>query len=747
MHTDHYTIGRLFHKARSVIFLSTQILESRPAVSYHTGLMPNKVFHGLGIGVSAAVLALGLWSFGALDKFEAKTWDWRAAGLAKPGAFTGKIRLIFIDQQSLDWAKKENALSWPWPRELYKPILDFCRRQGAKAVAFDMLYTEPSAYGVDDDRTFGAAIARTTGFVNTIFLGRETGQTTTWPTNIPASPVKIRNLPAWLAAGNHNRLVMPQAIFPIPEVATNTTLLGNVEARPDSDAIFRRMPLFAVFDRQVVPALGLAAYLAAATNETLSIEPSWLRLGSRRIPLDRRGKMIMRFRGPSATHRRFSAAAVIQSELKLQAGAPPPITDPLAFKDCYVFVGCNAPGLLDLRPTPVGRIYTGVEIHATVLDNLLAIDPLRDAPWPATAALTLLLGVLWGMATLYCRNTRDTAIVFMAALPIPAILCVGAYTQGFWLPFLVQEAATALALVSAVLVNYATEGRQKRFIRGAFKQYLSEDVIEQIVQHPESLQLGGEQRALSIFFSDLQGFTSIAEGLNPQELTTLLNEYLTAMTDIIQDEGGTVDKYEGDAIIAFWNAPLAQDDHAERAVCAALRCQDALAEMRGIVRARIGKDLLMRIGLNTGPVVVGNMGSRNRFNYTILGDAANLASRLEGINKQFGTYTMISESTHAVLGPAFAAREISRVAVVGRKTPVRVFEPMRPEAWAARAGDFARFAEGLSAFYEGRFAEAVAAFDPLQAKDPPAGAYWRKCQALHSNPPAAWDGVWVMTEK
>ena len=721
---------------------------------------------------------MGLWGFGALDRFEAKTWDWRVAGLAKPSPFTGKIRLIFIDQQSLDWVNKEMALRWPWPRTVYAPILEFCRRQGAKAVAFDMLYTEPSSYQVEDDATFGAAIAQTTGFVNTIFLGRENGRTITWPANIPASPIKIQNLEAWLATGSHNRLVMPQATFPIPEVATNATLLGNVEARPDSDAIFRRMPLFAVFDRQVVPTLGLAAYLAAATGTTFSIESSALIIDSpdhiqrsevggqrsevggrkseinnqqsaifRSVPLDRRGKAILNFRGPSGTHQRFSAAAVIQSELTLQTNGIPPITDTKAFKDCYVLVGCNAPGLLDLRPAPVGRIYTGVEIHATLLDNLLAGDFIRDTPWPATAALTLLLGVLWGMAILYCRNARDTIIAFGAALPIPAILCAIAYTKGFWLPFLALETATAFAIVGAVLANYATEGRQKRFIRGAFKQYLSEDVIEQIVQHPERLQLGGEQRVLSILFSDLQGFTTISEGLNPQELTALLNEYLTAMTDIIQDEGGTVDKYEGDAIIAFWNAPLAQDDHAVRAVRAALRCQAALAEMRPAVHARIGKDLFMRIGLNTGPVVVGNMGSRNRFNYTILGDAANLASRLEGINKQFGTYTMISETTFAGMGQAFAARELSRVAVVGRKTPVRVFEPMRPEILAAHAADFAQFAKGLSAFYQGRFAEAVAAFEPLREKDPAASAYLRKCQALQAAPPAAWDGVWVMTEK
>ncbi|MBI2439756.1 MAG: adenylate/guanylate cyclase domain-containing protein [Lentisphaerae bacterium] len=712
--------------------------------------MPNKLIHGLAIGLAAAGVALGLWALGALDRFEAKTWDWRVIRLAKPGHFTDKIRLIFIDQQSLDWVNKEMALRWPWPRTVYVPILEFCRRQGAKAVIFDMLYTEPSSYGVDDDVAFGAAIAQTPGFVNTVFLGRETGSTSAWPTNLSASPIKIPDLPAWLTVADHAGVIMPRATFPIPEVATNAALLGNVEGQPDPDAIFRRLPLLAVFDQQVVPTLGLAAYLAAAPDETIALDPAapdWLRLGARRIPLDRHGATILRFRGPSQTHRRFSAAAVIQSELKLQAGETPPITDPRIFSNCYVFVGCNAPGLLDLRPAPVGEVYTGVELHATLLDNLLAADPLRDMPWPVTAALTLLLGLLGGVATLYCRNARDTCFAFVGALPIPAVLGVVAYIQGFWLPFLVQETATAFALVGAVVVNYATEGRQKRFIRGAFKQYLSADVIEQIVQHPERLQLGGEQRTLSIFFSDLQGFTTISEGLNPQELTALLNEYLTAMTDIIQGEGGTVDKYEGDAIIAFWNAPLEQADHAARAVRAALRCQAALAEMRPAVQARIGKSLFMRIGLNTGPVVVGNMGSRNRFNYTILGDAANLAARLEGINKQFGTYTMISETTCAGLSKVFAAREISRVAVVGRKAPVRVFEPMSPEAFSARTADFAQFAKGLNAFYQGQFTAAAAAFEALREKDPPAAAYCRKCQELLAAPPAAWDGVWVMTEK
>jgi len=219
------------------------------------------------------------------------------------------------------------------------------------------------------------------------------------------------------------------------------------------------------------------------------------------------------------------------------------------------------------------------------------------------------------------------------------------YRLGFWLPLVVQETGVAVTLFSAGLIYYTTEGRQKAFIKSAFKQYLSPAVIEQIIVHPERLKLGGERRELSIFFSDLEGFTGLSEGLDPEALTNLLNVYLTAMTDIIQEEGGTVDKYEGDAIIAFWNAPLEQQDHAVRCVRAVLRCQAKLAEMRPKFKEIIGKDLKMRIGVNTGHAVVGNMGSHSRFDYTMIGDAVNLAARLEGINKQFGTYVLISEST------------------------------------------------------------------------------------------------------
>jgi adenylate cyclase len=438
---------------------------------------------------------------------------------------------------------------------------------------------------------------------------------------------------------------------------------------------------------------------------------------------------------------------VIQSELRLQAGEEPVIKDPEAFRDCHVIFGFSAPGLFDLRPAPVGGLFSGPEIQATALDNLLGGDFLAEATAPVTVALTFLLALAGAIPMIFSRSAGRSVLFFALFLPLPAGLSLAAYAKGYGIPLVVLEAAVSLSLLGALIVNYATEGRQKRFIKNAFRQYLSPKVIEQLIAHPERLKLGGERRTLSIFFSDLQGFTSIAEGLDPEALTVLLNDYLSAMTDIIHDEGGTLDKYVGDAIIAFWNAPLEQPDHAERAARSALRCQARLSELRPAFRKTIGKDLAMRIGLNTGTAIVGNMGSHSRFDYTVLGDAVNLASRLEGINKQFGTWILASEALRNAVGDAFAAREISRVAVVGRREAVRVFELFPREDSAARADAHRAFAAGLEAFYAGRFGEAVERFLPMADVDPPCAAYARRCREWSDHPPEAWEGVWTATGK
>jgi adenylate cyclase len=705
----------------------------------------NRLIRAAIIGLAGALLAVAI-SFipGFLDGFERRTWDLRVKTFAAPGEATDDVALIFIDQKSLDWAEEAYQLSWPWPREVYSYIINFCDRAGVESLAFDVLYTEASVYGVYDDEALAMSVAGMGRFVAALFLGNETGQSTDW---IPEAPEPSLNVEGQSALLEYDDAVFERAAFPIPELLATAHSLANVSAVPDDDGVFRRARLFAEFGGKVVPALSLASYTTAyPEQQSLAIEKRRIIYGDQTIHTDSEGRVIINYRGPSGTHVSYTASAIIQSEANLLAGEVPPI-DPEALKGKHVLFGFSAPGLLDLRPSAVAPVYTGVEIHATVLDNLLSGDFIRDFPdVPYRLVLALLVFLCGAAATLTSGGTKNI-LAYILFLIIPVALGIILYFGDYWMPIMEPEIAVLITLIGAGVANFVTEGRQKRFIKGAFSQYLSPTVIEQLIENPENLKLGGERRELSIFFSDLEGFTSISEALTPESLTSLLNDYLSAMTDIILEEGGTIDKYEGDAIIAFWNAPIDQPDHAKRLVFAALRCQGKLAEMQPDFRMRTGSELLMRIGINTGPAVVGNLGSRDRFDYSMLGDAVNLAARLEGINKQFRSYTLISQSTYKAIEGSVPAREMSRVAVVGRKEPVTVYEPMLQAEYEQKKTILDGFDQGLREYYAGNFPEAERIFAQIEKDDPPSAAYRERCKKLIANPPSTWRGVWVMTSK
>jgi adenylate cyclase len=711
--------------------------------------MMRKLIHGILIGLLSAACTLLFYFPGNLDWLENTTWDWRARLFTGPGRASDQIRVVMIDQTSLDWAKDtlKVPLSWPWPRQLYNPLLIALRQGGAKAVAFDLIFTESSFAGVDDDDAFGQSIAEAPNFVGSLNLSNEQGLETVWNPQAKDNKFKVEGLKDYLATVRGASAVKTRASFPVKQVAANAAILGSVIiTRQDSDAIIRRAIPFHVFDHHFVPSLGLAAFLAAHPDNPVGVSNQNLQFGSYRLPLDRNGNVIIRYHGKSQMHKAINAAAVMQSGLKMMEGKRPDI-DLSVFKDKYVFIGVTAPGFKDLRPTPLQRDYPGVELHATMLDNLLSGDFMKEVPLYLVFLFTIGFCIAAGISVRMLSKGFHDAIASVIFLSLPFILGCLYYQANYWMPVAVSSTGIFLAISASIIVNYTLEGRQKRYIKNAFKQYLSPAVIERLVENPAKLALGGELRELSIFFSDIQGFTSISERLSPPELTALLNDYLTAMTDIILAEGGTIDKYEGDAIIAFWNAPLDIPDHAKRAVRAALRCGSKLGELRPGFKERIGRDIYARIGINTGQVVVGNMGSNQRFDYTFLGDAGNLASRLEGINKQFGTYAMISEYTLAQLENEFAVRELSRVRVVGRTEPIRVFEPMSREDYETKAGILKTFAEALQKFYAGAFQEALDLFERIKEKDPAARAYAEKCRALINDPPKEWQGVWVMSEK
>lgn len=696
---------------------------------------------GVGLGLASGLLALLLWWTGLLAPWERITWDWRVRLMAAPTETTAQVKLVVLDQSSLDWAAKHSGLGWPWPRAAYAPILSFLKRGGAKAVAFDVLYTEPSTYGPEDDTTLAEAVRDSGRFVGAVFLGNTTGSATAWPPGLAAKQPIIAGGEAWLAARVGQAKL--RAAFPIKDVASAAALLGNVREDPDPDQVIRRITLLRGFDGRAVPTLSLAALMAGGGK--VRLEGGRLLVGGRAVAMDSQGRAVLRYRGLPSTHQTVSAAAVIQSELMLADGEKNPPVDPAMFKDAYVLFGFTAPGLHDLRAAPVSPLYPGVEMHATSLDNLLAGDFICEAPGWSVVASTLLLGLLCGLLGVRLAKPWQSATALGVLLPVPMVLGLGAYAMGWWWPVAVATLSLVLALLGALVLNYAFVGRHARFIGKAFEHYLSPAVIDQLVSNPSGLRLGGERRELSIFFSDLEGFTSLSEGLDPETLTTLLNDYLTDMSDIIMDLGGTVDKYEGDAIIAFWNAPLADADHALNACQAALACQKRLAERAEEFRARVGKPLWARIGINTGVVVVGNMGSTRRFDYTVLGDAANLASRLEGANKVFGTPIMVSAATWQQTGQALVGRPLGRLRVVGRAEPVKVFQPL------GQAGDVDMrlvelFSEGLELAEAGELDEAVLRFMAL-GDDPPAMAYVRRLRDALESGDVEFDPVWNLTSK
>ncbi|MEW6500219.1 MAG: CHASE2 domain-containing protein [Thermodesulfobacteriota bacterium] len=646
-----------------------------------------RLLAGLLLGAVAAAAALGGWASGVLHPFENLTWSWRVRLLAAPGPATERIRIITLDQASLDWGRTENGLGWPWPRETYAYLLDFLARAQPRAIAFDVLFSEPSVYGMEDDQRLAERV-RQSGRVVLVHKAAAPGQGL------------------------------------LPELASGAAALAYVGEAPDGDGIFRRLVL-------------------RHKDGRLSLALATLLAGSRQTPpvVAADHPYLLRYRGPAGTFPTWSLAAIIRSELLLREGKRPTV-DPSLFRDSSVFLGFSAPGLLDLRAAPTDGVMPGVEIHATALSNLLAGDFLAEVGWFVVGLTTFLFALVTGVGIVLAGRPLPSLALFAGLAPLPLAAGYAAYGLGYWLPVVPPTVAIVSAATCAFLWNQATEGRQRSYLKKVFAQYLHPSVIEQLLADPRQLALGGQKRELTVFFSDLQGFTSISERLGPEELTALLNDYLSEMSEIVLAEEGTIDKYEGDAIVAFWNAPLDQPDHASRALRAAVRCQERLEALRARYREKYGADLRMRIGINSGAAVVGNMGSARRFNYTVLGDAVNLAARLEGLNKLFASSVLLSEATARQTGGAVPLCEVGTVRVVGKSTPTKLFTP-----WAGKEGDRERFQQAVALFGQGDFAAAREIFAALSAATPIAGRYAERCDQLVTTPPPAWDGVVTLTEK
>jgi adenylate cyclase len=695
-----------------------------------------KALRGLAVGLTVFALTFLLGLLNVFRPLEWKSWDARVQLLADPSRADADIVLLAVDQSSLDIYEKEQGLGWPWPRQIYAPLLDFLKAGGAKAVFFDLMLTEASTFGIDDDRLLAEAMTRSGKVLLPFFLSHEEKEAAPAAEEVLARSAWPRE-PA-LSSGVAGTVPPARSVsLPVDELAAAAVKMGNVQFVPDGDSVYRRLPLVFRYGGRLLPALPLA--VAEFISEGVDL---------RKVPLDPSGNMILHFFGPRGTYQTLSIGAIINSQARIEEGLEPQV-QPREFAGKTVIVGTTAAGLLDFRPTPFGGVYPGMEILATALDNIVHGDAIRQAPAAVTWVLVLVFALLAGMGTSMLKKTGHLAAL---GLSLPALAAAGsllAARAGVWVEFVAPAFAALSAFIVAALLGYGVEGRQRRFIKNAFRFYLSPQVIERVLDNPSLLQLGGERREITAFFSDVAGFTSISEGLSPEDLVGLLNAYLSEMTDIILDLGGTLDKYEGDAIIAFWNAPLDLPDHALRACRAALRCQLRLAECREDFRRRYGHEVRMRVGINSGPAVVGNMGSERRFDYTAMGDTMNLASRLEGAGKVYGVSTLVGEETERRVRDEILAREVDVIRVVGKKQPIRVFE-LLGEKGAVPAEEMertARFGRALETYRARRFSEAAALFDAL-AGDPVAAVYaGRARQSAASPPPDDWDGVFELDKK
>ena len=721
---------------------------------------------------------------GLLDNLEYRFYDLRINFFAPSSRVSDDIIVVLLDQQSIDWAYRERGWGWPWPRYAYAEFVDYMKLGGAKAVVFDVLFSESSIYSnfnFNDDTAFAHAAAQHANVVHGVMLSTISGSINNWPEDLNTPLFNLENFGDFASAYDlYSQSGSLSAQFPIPALRNSAGAIGSLTGISDSDNIFRSQHLFLLFNGKAVPSLAAAALLAGGEDNTIfyDAQKNQIQWGAYSIPVDERGKSLLRFRGTLDRYPSYSMSMVLQSAEDNSLGREP-LLPPDNFENAYVFFGLFAQGLFDTFSTPIDSVYPGMGVHITMLDNILMGDFIRKiSPW-LEALIIFSAIVIAALLVLFSRRIRLAITGLFASIAIILICGFLAFDGGYWLPMAAPLAALVLSFVSATIYSYATEGKDKRFIKHAFSRIISPEVVEQIIADPSQLKLGGEKRQLSAIFTDVQRFSTIASELQdqygeegPKTLVNMLNLYLTEMSNIILSNGGTIDKYQGDAIIAFFGAPVWMEDHAARACRSAIQMKKRELKLRseilnpqsgffspmsklisdGVIRN--GRPIFTRFGINSGDMVVGFMGTPEKMDYTIMGHAVNLASRLEGVNKLYDTKgIIISENTKNLIGDEFLVRSLSRVTVYGIPAPLQLFEllDIRENAPKEMAAGINTWEHAYKAYLNRDFTRARQLFEELYKQDPEdstAGYYLGRCmEFISSPPPDNWDGIDNITEK
>ncbi|MBF0583756.1 MAG: adenylate/guanylate cyclase domain-containing protein [Magnetococcales bacterium] len=642
--------------------------------------------------------------------------------MAKPEATQfSKDQIVIVNTDENFF--KEYA-SFPLRRTDVGKIAENLRALGARVVAVDLLMDFPSSYGEDQPT---AESFQKAGSVMLVSQAEFRGHT--FVKMNEATPV----LNAVTKNGYTNISSQSAIVTSLSRLKVHASIVEQINSWP-----------FAV--------RALAMYLGVEPR----LENNVLKLGDAiSVPLDQFGNFYIDFPALPSGNRFLSQSAGLSALEFIDISK---LDDDermeLSYwvKDKLVLLGDTSEVSHDWFDTPVGMVY-GVEIIADSIHTLLRNAPLRPADYRTEAGVLVALMVAAMLAGLIASPAvRSLSFVVAAA----AFVTAGSYLyihQGLVISLSYGLTALFFSFATITLRYYLLEMGQKQMIKGAFGQYLSPKVVDILVKDPSKLSLGGESREMTAFFSDVAGFSTISEKLTPEELVQLLNEYLTAMCEIIAQYDGTVDKFEGDAIIAFWGAPLDQPNHATLCCYACIDMAKHMVQMREKLLAEGRPRMTVRMGVNSGPMVVGNMGSKQRMDYTIMGDAVNLAARLEGANKFYSSGTMISDATYQQAKEFIEARELDIVRVVGKNEPVIIYQLLdrKGELDPTMAEILARYNHGREAYKAKDFATALARFEKILELDPQDGpglTYVARCKEYLENPPPAdWDGVFQFTSK
>jgi adenylate cyclase len=630
--------------------------------------------------------------------------------------------IVQVDQQSLD-SLAADGVTWPWPRQMYAPVFE--RLAQADAVFVDINFSEPSSYGNEDDLIMAEAMNKSGNVFLPVFA-------TANKRNLDAAGqsfldrLTVRDAPK-------PSLSLPYAITPIAPLAASAHGGGNAMIKPDRDGVYRRLPLlFQVADR-TLPQFVLGRLLE---QHLITVTSGELVRNGVPLPLDE-GALLVRFPRVAQPYRTIPVVDLIS-----EAGAARYPAD--FFTGKKVFIGLTAAGLYDMKPTAVSAVTSGVSVNAATLDALLNGGFFTCVPLAATMLFMAVIAVSVCGFVLTHTSMRANLVLMLGMSIVTAGLPAVLFNRGWYLTLLPPLAALVTSFAAASIFSYATEGRERRFIRRAFSQYMDETVVAHLLKNPELIKPGGQRRRVTVFFADIAGFTTIAEKFPPEETALMLHDVLNAVSEEVIRYHGVIDKYIGDCVMAFWGAPLDSPDAGRDACRAALASLQALELVnQGFVARGLGT-ISMRVGLHTGDAIVGNLGSDRLFDFTVIGDTVNLASRLESANKYFSTRIMISEDTLQDAGDGFLVRELGLIAVKGKVHPVRIYELLAeqgsaPEELLHWAGDYRR-AMGL--FHNRRWQEAGGLFQSLlalQPQDGPAAYYLNWCGECQKNTPLTDD--------